>query len=317
MPATLIAALYKFTPLSDLEGLKTSLLELCLKHEVTGTLLIAQEGINGTIAGPPTGIRSVLSHLAEDPRIGPFESKESWADTPPFHRIRVRLKREIVSMGVPTVDPLRQVGTYVNPQDWNALISDPDVVVIDTRNTYEIGIGSFPGAISPNTTSFREFPQWVAQSSELADKPRVAMFCTGGIRCEKASSFLLDQGFGEVFHLKGGILNYFKEVDTESSLWEGECFVFDDRVSVDQALNPGHYDLCHGCRRPVDADDMASPLYLAGVSCPSCHDNLTEEQRLRFAERAKQMKLAAEKGERHLGRVHQDRASSAPVPSTD
>ncbi len=259
------------------------------------------EGINGTIAGPEDGIRAVLAYLCKDPRFADLEHKESWASEMPFLRTKVRLKNEIVTMGAPEADPTKQVGTYVKPQDWNDLISDPDVVVIDTRNDYEVEIGTFKGAVDPKTTSFREFPQWVKDHPELGAKPRIAMFCTGGIRCEKASSYMLAHGFDEVFHLQGGILKYLENVPEDESLWEGECFVFDERVSVKHGLEEGSYDMCHACRFPITDEDKQSAKYEKGVSCPRCWDEKSEAQKKRYAARQKQMELAVERGDVHLG----------------
>lgn len=301
MSRYLVTALYKFVRLDDYQAIKQPLLDACKANEVMGTLLLAREGINGTIAGPEAGIRAVLGWLKNDARLADLEHKESWADDEnPFYRMKVRLKKEIVTMGVAGIDPNDVVGTYVDPQDWNELISQPDVVLIDTRNDYEVDIGTFRGAIDPRTVTFREFPEWVRKQDRLHNKPRIAMFCTGGIRCEKASSFMKKEGFEEVYHLKGGILKYLETVPEEESLWEGECFVFDNRVSVGHGLKPGPYALCHACRHPVSDEDMASPLYLHGVSCPHCHDSMTDEQRHRFAERQKQVELARQRGVGHI-----------------
>ncbi|MCO4761837.1 MAG: rhodanese-related sulfurtransferase [Myxococcales bacterium] len=296
----LVAALYHFVELDDHVALRPALLKVCQDNDVRGTLLLAQEGINGTIGGPESGVRAVLAFLRADPRLAELEHKESWADKVPFLRLKVRIKKEIVTMGLPDTNPNTRVGTYVQPADWNALISDPDVVVIDTRNDYEFAIGTFKGAIDPQTQSFRDFPSWVQNNGELASRPKVAMFCTGGIRCERATSFMLTQGFDEVFHLKGGILKYLEQVPAEESLWEGQCFVFDQRVSVGQGLAPGDLDLCHGCRWPISDADKASPLFVQGVSCPHCADSLSPDQRTRFAERQRQIDLAKERGQPHV-----------------
>ena len=312
MQKYIIAALYKFVALDDLERIKTPLLQFCQAHDVKGTLLLAHEGINGTISGSREGVDAALGYLRSDSRFSDLTHKESYAFESPFHRMKVSLKKEIVTLGVPAVDPTQVVGTYVKPKDWNTLIERPDVVLIDTRNQYEVKIGTFKGAIDPQTHSFREFPQWVAsQESELRERPKVAMFCTGGIRCEKATSFLKERGFDEVYHLEGGILKYLEEIDDKESLWEGECFVFDERVSVKHGLEPGDYDLCHGCRSPIDEDDMASELYMPGVSCPYCHDQLSQDQRVRFAERHKQMQLAKARNEVHLGKRYEDKPPKA------
>ncbi len=298
----LVAALYKFVTLERFGSLKHPLLEVCKSNDVVGTLLLAREGINGTIAGPDEGIKQVLAFLRSHPELADLTHKESRASERPFHRMRVSLKREIVTMGVPEVDPNRVVGEYVKPADWNALISDPDVVLIDTRNEYEVTIGTFEGAVDPKTASFRDFPEWSrANADMLNSKKKVAMFCTGGIRCEKATSFLIDEGYESVYHLEGGILKYLEEVPEAASLWRGQCFVFDDRVSVGHALEEGDYDMCHGCRHPISAADMASPMYQKGVSCPHCYDQTSDEQKARFAERQKQIALSAARGEAHLG----------------
>ncbi|MEM8688083.1 MAG: rhodanese-related sulfurtransferase [Pseudomonadota bacterium] len=303
MADVLVAALYKFVALPDYEALRAPLQAACERARVMGTLLLAREGINGTIAGPPEGIAAVLDHLKADPRLCDLEHKESWSSEMPFLRMKVRLKKEIVTMGAPEADPTAQVGTYVDPQDWNALISDPDVVVIDTRNAYEVEIGTFKGAVDPVTASFREFPEFVQASADLKEKPKVAMFCTGGIRCEKASSYMLANGFDEVFHLKGGILKYLETVSEDESLWEGECFVFDERVSVTHGLDEGSYDMCHACRFPITEDDKRSDKYQKGVSCPRCWAEKSEDQKARYAARQRQMELAEERGEVHLGQA--------------
>ncbi|MCB1438827.1 MAG: rhodanese-related sulfurtransferase [Nitratireductor sp.] len=297
----LVAALYKFVSLPDFEKLREPLLEFCREREIMGTLLLAKEGINGTIAGPEKGIREVLAWLRSDPRLAGLEHKESWAEGEnPFYRMKVRLKREIVTMGVPEVDPNEVVGTYVEPEQWNELISQPDVVLIDTRNDYEVDIGTFKGAVDPRIVTFREFPEWVREQERLHNKPKIAMFCTGGIRCEKASAFMKMEGFDEVYHLKGGILKYLENIPEENSMWEGECFVFDNRVSVGHGLKPGPYDLCHACRHPISDEDKQSPLYHHGISCPHCHDKMSAEQKKRFAERQHQVELAKARGHDHV-----------------
>ena len=272
-----------------------------------GTLLLAREGINGTIAGSDESIDAVLAHVRTLPGCSNIEVKESRSNTMPFHRTKVRLKKEIVTMGQPDLDPLSGVGTYVDPQDWNALIADPDVIVIDTRNDYEVQIGTFEGAIDPETKSFGEFPDWFrAKRAEIEDtgrSPKIAMFCTGGIRCEKSTAFARSEGVKEVYHLKGGILNYLEHVPEQESLWRGECFVFDQRVTVAHGLAQGSYGLCHACRRPVSDADMASPLYEEGVSCPACHDERSDEQRAAYRERQRQETLAATRGMAHVGAV--------------
>ena len=304
MPAEdsiVVAALYKFVALDDFRELREPLLDECLAAGTRGTLLLAHEGINGTIAGTREGIDRVLDWLRSDPRLTDLDHKESFDDHIPFYRMKVKLKKEIVTMGVAGIDPNQRVGTYVEPRDWNDLIDDPEVLLIDTRNDYEVGIGTFRGALDPHTTNFREFPGYVRSQLDPSRQRKVAMFCTGGIRCEKASAFMLNEGFEEVYHLKGGILKYLEEVPPEETAWEGECFVFDNRVSVDHHLQKGHYDQCHGCRRPITEEDKASPLYLRGVCCPYCHDSLSAEQKARFAERQKQVDLAAARNEQHIG----------------
>ena len=302
MAALVVAAVYKFVKLKDYAALSEPLLAQCDALGITGTLILAEEGINGTIAGTRSGIDNILAYLRSDPRLADLEHKESAADHPPFYRMKVKLKKEIVTMGVPGIDPTEQAGQYVKPEDWNALISDPDVLLVDTRNDYEVEVGTFKGALDPRITTFRDFPAYVKEHIDPKQKPRVAMFCTGGIRCEKASAYMLKQGFSEVYHLQGGILKYLENVPAEQSLWQGECFVFDQRVAVGQGLAPGHYELCYGCSRPITAEDKASPKYQAGVSCPNCYDNLTPEKRLTALERQKQVELAKQRGETHIGR---------------
>ena len=298
----LVAALYHFTPLRDLESLQKTLLALCEDNGVKGTLLVAAEGINGTIAGPDRGIARVLAHLRSLPAFAGLEHKESRARTMPFHRMKVRLKKEIVTMGIEGIDPLKSVGTYVEPGDWNALISDPDTFVIDTRNDYETAIGRFQGSIDPETRSFRDFPQWIRDHPELKRERRIAMYCTGGIRCEKATAFLKAEGFEEVYHLRGGILKYLEEVPADESLWDGACFVFDERVSVTHGLKQGDHLLCRACRHPLTAQEIESPLFEDGVSCPYCHGARSTADRARYRERQKQTVLAQRRGQTHIGR---------------
>ena len=305
-----VAALYQFTRLADHTAIQAPLAELCRAQGVKGTLLLAHEGINGTIAGSQQGIACVLDYLRTLPGCANLDVKFAGAATMPFHRMKVRLKQEIVTMGEPAIDPLAIVGHYVAPQDWNALISDPDTIVIDTRNDYEVAIGTFAGAIDPKTQTFRDFPAWFrAERARLLGDgktppkvaPKIAMFCTGGIRCEKSTAFLMAEGVNEVYHLKGGILKYLETVAPEDSLWEGECFVFDQRVSVGHGLAPGTHELCHACRRPVNAEDRASPLYETGVSCPACYAERTDEQRAGYRERHRQEAIAATRGTAHIG----------------
>ncbi len=298
----LVAALYHFARLPRFESLREPLFQLCQANGVKGTLLLAAEGINGTIAGPDEGVCTVLAFLRAQPEFAALEHKESRALHMPFVRLKVKLKKEIVTMGVPDIDPNRIVGTYVEPRDWNGLISDPDTIVIDTRNDYETAIGLFKGAVDPKTRTFREFPEWVKNNPGLHNKPKIAMYCTGGIRCEKATAYMKEQGFDEVYHLKGGILKYLEDVPEEESLWEGACFVFDERVSVVHGLAEGDHRLCHACRNPITPQVRQSPLFEEGVSCPNCHDDRTEEDRQRFRDRQQQIELAKRRGERHLGR---------------
>ncbi len=308
MSRYLTATLYKFVELPDHARWQAPLLAVCREHEVKGTLLLAAEGINGTIAGKPDGVQAVLAWLRSDARLADLEHKESWADEPPFHRMKVRLKAEIVTMQVPGLRPAAMAGRYVAPQQWNALIQEPDVVVIDTRNDYEVAVGSFEGAVDPRTRSFSALPQWLDEQSRdgglLAQRdgkrPRVAMFCTGGIRCEKSTALLRLRGFDEVYHLQGGILKYLESVPPQDSLWQGQCFVFDERVSVGHGLAPGTLQLCRSCRRPLGADDMASPLYEEGVSCAHCHASLDEDRRGALSERQRQVTLARQRGTTHI-----------------
>lgn len=279
------------------------LLDLCLAQEVKGSLLLAREGINGTIAGPRAGIDAVLAHIRALPGCSDLEWKEATATDAPFGRMKVRLKKEIVTMGQPDVDPKARVGNYVEPEDWNDLIRSDDVVVIDTRNDYEVAIGTFEGAIDPETSSFREFPAWWEANKDRFHNKRVAMFCTGGIRCEKSTNFLLGQGVEDVYHLKGGILRYLEEVPEQDSSWQGECFVFDNRVSVGHGLKEGPHELCHGCRRPLLPEDKSRPEYEAGVSCHMCIHETSEADKARFRERQKQMQLARARGADHLGTI--------------
>ncbi|MFM7424050.1 MAG: rhodanese-related sulfurtransferase [Elainella sp.] len=285
-----IITFYKFVALSDCADWQPVLLDYCLHQNLRGTILLATEGINGTIAGTPESVEAVLAYLRSDPRLTDLSARQSTAEQMPFDRMKVKLKREIVTLGIP-VDPSQQVGTYVEPQDWNALISDPDVVVIDTRNQYEVEIGSFKGAQNPGTHSFREFPDYVRQL-DPARHPKVAMFCTGGIRCEKASSYLLSQGFHQVYHLKGGILSYLEQVPAAESLWEGECFVFDQRVALQQGLEQGSHEMCLSCGHPISEADQASSAYEAGISCPHCIAELTPEKRQRQVMKVQQSRAA-------------------------
>lgn len=299
----IIAALYQFVTLEDCVELKDRFQGEMERLNICGSILLAREGINGTIAGSREALDEFLLFLRSDPRLSTLPHKESYAFVEPFHRAKVLLKKEIVTMGIPEIDPNEIVGTYVPPSEWNELISSPDTILIDTRNDYEYEIGTFRGAVNPNTTSFREFPQWLSDHETLLQsRPKVAMFCTGGIRCEKATSLLKERGYSEIYHLQGGILKYLEEVDQAESLWDGECFVFDERVSVGHALEPGSYHLCHGCRAPITQEDLQSELYEPGVTCPRCYDQLSEERKASFRERHKQIKLAEQREERHIGR---------------
>ncbi|MBW4593879.1 MAG: rhodanese-related sulfurtransferase [Brasilonema angustatum HA4187-MV1] len=290
-----VAALYKFVKLQDFAQKQYPLLSLCQAHNVKGTILLAPEGINATVAGSRQAIDCLLSFLRSDSRLADLEHKESYADDPPFDRMKVRLKKEIVTIGLPGVDPNQQVGTYVNPKDWNTLISDPQVTVIDTRNDYEVSIGTFKKAQNPQTESFAEFPEYVHNHLDPNKHKKVALFCTGGIRCEKASSFMLSQGFQEVYHLKGGILKYLEEVPESESFWDGECFVFDQRIAVRHGLEPGSYDMCPSCGHPISEADKSSSKYQEGVSCPSCFDTLSEDKKARQQEKKRQLDLARKK----------------------
>ena len=297
----IIAALYKFVKLPDFRELRQPLLERCNDLRLKGTFLLAPEGINGAVAGSREGVDCILDYFRSEPRFADLVHRESRAAECPFHRMKVKLKQEIVSLGVAGVDPQNLSGRYVEPEDWNTEISRPDTLVLDVRNEYESGIGGFKNAVAPHTETFREFPEYVQQNLNPAQHSRVAMFCTGGIRCEKASSYLLSRGFREVLQLQGGILNYLEKIDRKDSLWEGECFVFDSRVAVNHDLGEGDYEQCFACRQPITEQDMASEKYQPGVSCPRCHDELTPAQRHRFSERQRQVELAQSRGKKHIG----------------
>ena len=301
----LTAAFYKFVTLPDYASRRAPLLAFCEAHNVKGLILLAEEGINSTIAGAPADVHTVLSYLRSDPLLADLEHKESFAAKAPFHRMKVRLKKEIVTMGVEGLSPTKRVGQYVKPEDWNDLITAPDVVVIDTRNDYEVEIGTFKGAVDPDIQSFSQLTEWVKEAKVLAakegKKPRVAMFCTGGIRCEKSTSLMLEHGFEDVYHLQGGILKYLEVVPPDKSLWEGECFVFDERVSVGHGLVPGPHELCRACREPLPAGAKQSPLFELGVSCPRCHAHTTETQKNSARERQKQWEIAKERQINHIG----------------
>jgi len=304
-PATqqqvVVSALYHFVRLDNYQALRQPLYDFMIENEIRGTLLLAEEGINGTVAGSQASIDNLHAWLRADERLKDLTTKESFDDEMPFYRTRVKLKKEIVTMGVQGIDPNHVVGTYVKPEDWNDLISDPEVILVDTRNDYEVAIGTFKNAIDPKTETFRHFPDYVKENMNPEKHKKVAMFCTGGIRCEKSTAYLKEQGFEEVYHLQGGILKYLETVPEADSMWQGECFVFDKRVSVNHNLEKGAYDQCHACRLPITEEDKQSDKYIQGVSCPSCYDKKTEKQRNRFAERERQVQLAKSRGEEHIG----------------
>ncbi|MFL2778978.1 MAG: rhodanese-related sulfurtransferase [Paracoccus marcusii] len=283
-----VAALYHFARLADPAARQGPLLDLCRAQGLCGTLLLAPEGVNGTIAGPRAGILAVLDHIRAWPGFAGLDWKESAADAPPFARMKVRLKAEIVTMGQPDMDPATTTGHYVAPRDWNALIAAPDVVVIDTRNDYEVQIGTFQGAVDPGTKSFRDFPAWWTDNAHRFQGKRIAMFCTGGIRCEKSTNYLISQGVDQVYHLQGGILKYLEDVPQKDSAWQGECFVFDQRVSLTHGLAQGRHGLCHACRRPLAPEDRTRPEFEDGVSCHRCADEYSDADRARFRERQRQ-----------------------------
>ena len=296
-----VAAFYHFAALNDFESMRGPLQQRCEDLGLMGTILLAHEGINGTVSGPEQGIDRLLARLREDSRLAALKHKISWTVEQPFHRMKIKLKKEIVTMGVEDIDPNSIVGTYVEPEDWNRLIARDDVRLVDTRNKYEYNLGTFAGAEDPETDSFREFPEWVDNHLDVERDQHVAMFCTGGIRCEKATGYLLKNGFKNVYHLDGGILKYLEEIPVEESSWRGECFVFDNRVSVDHDLQRGEYELCPACRMPISDEDKASDKYEEHVSCPACYGQVTAEKRSGLLERAKQMELARQRGEKHLG----------------
>ena len=304
-PVHLTATFYKFVDLPDFAEQRAPLQALCEQHGVKGLILLAREGINSTIGGPAEGVHAVLSYLRSDARFADLQHKESWSERAPFYRMKVRLKKEIVTLGVPGISPIHMAGTYVKPADWNALISDPDVVVVDTRNDYEVEIGTFAHAVNPNIRSFSELPKWVEDAERLGKvngkKPKVAMFCTGGIRCEKSTALMKTLGYEDVYHLEGGILKYLETVPPEQSLWEGECFVFDERVSVGHGLVPGAHALCRACRQPLPEGATESPLFEAGVSCPRCHAHTSETQKNSARERQRQWELAKSRAQTHIG----------------
>ena len=297
----IVCALYKFVSLPHYAEIQHPLQDKLIEHQVKGTLLLAKEGINGTVSGSRSSIDALLKWMQTIPEFAEIETKEAITNQLPFKRSKVKLKKEIVTMGVEGIDPNQSVGTYVTPQQWNNLISDPDVLIVDTRNDYEVAVGTFAHATDPKTTTFREFPQYVSEHLDPSVHKKVAMYCTGGIRCEKSTAFLKKQGFEEVYHLKGGILKYLEEIPEEESLWEGECFVFDERVTVNHQLEKGSYDQCHACRLPISDDDKLSKYYQQGISCPACYHKRTDEDRARYQEREKQVKLAETRGKIHIG----------------
>ena len=304
----LIAAFYKFVDWNNLKKKKSDIEKLCLKNNIVGTILLANEGINGTIAGSEESVLAVIQGLKDDPLLLDIEPKFSKAEGEIFKRMKVRFKKEIVSMGMENIKPANLKGKTVKASDWNALITNPKTLVIDTRNQYECAIGTFKGSLDPKTKSFREFPKWSKNNLKALmkkeGKTKVAMFCTGGIRCEKASSYLLDEGIEQVYQLEGGILKYLENISSDESLWEGECFVFDERVSIQHGLVEGNYSMCHACRMPIDDDDMKSKKYSEGISCPHCYATHSEERKERFAERQRQIKLAKIRNEKHLGKTY-------------
>lgn len=301
MNSFIVCAMYKFVALENYKALRQPLLDFMREQNIKGTLLLASEGINGTVSGTREGIDALLAYLNSDQRICPVSYKESVHQEQPFYRTKVKLKKEIVTMGIEGIDPRHTVGTYVKPKDWNALISDPEVTLVDTRNDYEIEIGTFQNAINPNTDTFRAFPEYVKENLDVKKHKKVAMFCTGGIRCEKSTAYLKEQGFEEVYHLEGGILQYLEDVPKEQSMWEGDCFVFDNRVAVNHDLQKSHYEQCYGCRLPITEQDMLSEKFEAGVTCPKCFGKHSEEQLARFREREKQVRLAKQRNEEHVG----------------
>ena len=301
MDKTLVAAFYKFVELPDYRNIRASLQRRCEELGLLGSILLASEGINGTISGSEANVRRLFDELRDEDRFRDLHYRESRADEPPFYRMKVRLKKEIVSLGVESVDPNKAVGEYVAPENWNELISREDVRVVDTRNHYECHLGTFEGAENPGTASFRDFPDWVSEQLDPDRDQQIAMFCTGGIRCEKATSYLLGLGFKNVYHLDGGILNYLQSIPRAESLWKGDCFVFDNRVTLDHNLQQGDFEVCPACRMPLTEEDRKSPLFELHVSCPRCHDRITGKKREGLLERARQIGLAKTRGERHIG----------------
>ncbi len=299
-----VSGFYKFTEVKDPEKLKKDLDQYLENTSILGTVLIALEGVNGTISGPKLEVEAFIEQLAKSIEVESIPFKVAKAAIRPFHRMKVRVKKEIVTLGIDGIDPNKKVGQYVKPVDWNDLIQREDVLLVDTRNDYEYCVGSFKGAVNPNTKSFREFPDYVDSSMNPTKNPKVAMFCTGGIRCEKATAMMLEKGYKEVYHLEGGILEYFNQIPQDKSLWDGECFVFDERVTVNQDLEQGDYEMCHACRMPLNQEERQSVHYVEGVSCPHCFETLTEEKKSRLEQRNLQMKLAKQRNEKHIGKRH-------------
>ncbi|MDB9751383.1 rhodanese-related sulfurtransferase [Gammaproteobacteria bacterium] len=299
--AFVVIAMYKFVRLDDYQTMQPILLSFCQERQIFGTILLAEEGINGTVVGSRQDLGELLTFLKTDSRLSDLEHKESYSEDIPFHRMKVKLKKEIVTMGQPNIKPSHRTGIRIQPKQWNEIISDPDVILIDARNEYEFQVGSFKNAISPGTTNFREFPDFVNNNLEGQKTKKIAMFCTGGIRCEKASTYMLEQGFEEVYQLNGGILKYLEEIEQDESLWEGECFVFDSRISVDHQLVDGSFEQCFACRRPITDEDMKSKDYEKGVSCLHCINETTAEQRAAFNERQRQVILAKQRNQKHIG----------------
>ena len=301
----LTIAFYDFVSLKNIEQLQAFILKFCQKNNIKGTVLLASEGINGTISGEEEKIQKFIEFIKKDSffknKLKNLEHKESWVSKNPFYRMKVKLKKEIVALGVDGISPTKKVGEYVNPEDWNKLIEDPNTIVIDTRNNYEVDIGTFKNSINPRTETFREFPSYVDKNLDKNEPKKVAMFCTGGIRCEKATSLLLEKGFKNVYHLKGGILKYLESIPKEESLWQGECFVFDQRVAVTHGLDEGQYDQCYACRHPLSPDELKSKKYIKGISCPYCFNKLTQKKKAGVIERQKQIMLSKLKGENHIG----------------
>ncbi|MDX2021210.1 MAG: rhodanese-related sulfurtransferase [Deltaproteobacteria bacterium] len=301
MASVVVAAFYKFVELPDFAALQLPIENVCRSHKVEGNILLADEGINATVAGSREGIDALLAFLRSLPPFADLEHKESLCERKPFHRLKVRLKKEIVTIGDKAISPTKGVGTYVPPSQWNELLADPEVLLVDTRNDYETRLGTFENAIDPHIENFTDFPAWVRRNLDPARHKKVAMFCTGGIRCEKASAFMLQEGFAQVFHLQGGILKYLEDVPEDYSKWQGECFVFDHRVSVDHTLAPGHFTLCYGCQQPLSAADKQDPRFEQGVCCGFCRDGLSEDVMQSRRERARQVELAKARGQRHIG----------------